>query len=153
MALSVSYPFGNPRLIPLPTSRLGYTCTIMHNMCLRSTLCDAVVLFTVQREIVLKNRKSLRLNVLKLSMIYTMYNLYPLLIFMLVINITNCIVSLHMHWYSVKQSSNIKYSKYIVWAFLFNQKRMKHLLNRNKQIKVTSAGLVQTKCILKLSLC
>ena len=78
MALSVSYPFGNPRFIPLPT-RLG--CTIIHNLCLRSTLCDAVVLFTVWREIVL-----IKAHVLKLSFIYTMYNLYPLLIFMLVIN-------------------------------------------------------------------
>ena len=46
---NVQRPFGNPRLIPWPTSRLG--CTIILDLCLRSTFCDAVVLFTVWRNL------------------------------------------------------------------------------------------------------
>ena len=45
----LSMSFGNPRLIPWPTSRLG--CTIVLDMCLRSTFCDAVVLYTVLKNL------------------------------------------------------------------------------------------------------
>ena len=74
-------PFGNPRLIPWPTSRFG--CTVIFDLCLRSTFCDALVLFTVRVEklplakIDLKNRKSFMFNVFKQSFICIMHNLYP----------------------------------------------------------------------------
>lgn len=43
--LLTAVSFGNPQTISLPTTRFG--STIILDMCLRYTLCDAVIMITV----------------------------------------------------------------------------------------------------------
>ena len=87
--------YSNPQPIPWPTSGLG--CTEVLDLRLRITFCDAVVLFTVYRNLrlikwILNIEKLWYYNVFKQSnLIYTLHNLHPSFVFQILLIAQNCI--------------------------------------------------------------